>query len=696
MKYVVVCWLFFCISCSIVCAVSCQESKDMQNKNHEFIGLKEDVTFVTQQNDQLLPQLKNNIIVLSKGMPSDHPAVLFKLAYLLHYYWLLKMVDNDAVCSIVSNCYALRYFLSFSDEQKKICKHELAQQNEPVASLIQAVEKLSSNNINQEIMKLLTQSQDDTLQAILLSASIYAAPTHLLMTQGCDDRLVLDTTTKLNRYYTSPLPCNDTIFRSSSTTSHSSEEAFLQAEQLRQELLLKTLKKPDEPVFDNAMHKIRQRLANVFLNSSTNKTSINFFASGTNAEYLPSFLALAGHQQWVDTGSIGKKHLVTNFVAAETEIGSKSSLAAQMKHISSLLPTGESVMVNTMLNQFPEGVMNVVSLPARNFESGEVIELPILEAELEGKIENLITQHNQQVVLHTVHYAKTGVHMPSYEFACRMKKTYSDSIVVFADAAQTRCSRELINNYLKNDIIVLLSGSKFYSGPSFTGIILMPESQTRVLNNSSLFVPSGLQDYCSAYDFDQSLVNMRSKLSTWKNVGLLLRLCASMSEIEQLFNLPESARESIISSWSARAKSLIELDDCFECVSANTDFTDNIAQTNTVYPFKVADENGKCFDMDQLKKMHRWMTLDLSLNMPHTVSHQEKKVAAKKCLLGQPVKIANQDGREIGAIRLAFGVQTLRAIVQSGLEQEFENDKIIIAKLHLIKRHFEFLDKQSL
>src|SRR5690606_7791087 len=51
---------------------------------------------------------------------------------------------------------------------------------------------------------------------------------------------------------------------------------------------------------------------------------------------------------------------------------------------------------------------------------------------------------------------------------------YGEAIDVVVDACQGRISIRMVNEYLKLGAAVLFTGSKFYSGPPFSGALLLP------------------------------------------------------------------------------------------------------------------------------------------------------------------------------------------------------------------------------
>jgi len=112
--------------------------------------------------------------------------------------------------------------------------------------------------------------------------------------------------------------------------------------------------------------------------------------------------------------------------------------------------------------------VELVKFPCRNLDG-----TPIYNENIESKIHEVIKEaflKKQIVVLHLVYVSKTGMESPFRAFIEKLKTEYNEQdIYIVVDASQFRCSKEDIKIFLNNGYIVILTGSKFMSGPPFSG-----------------------------------------------------------------------------------------------------------------------------------------------------------------------------------------------------------------------------------
>lgn len=145
-------------------------------------------------------------------------------------------------------------------------------------------------------------------------AKTYAS-TAAILASGGDDRQTV-TSNGLNKYFTSTFP-RDIIGRGSCTCSNVSSEGFLIAETAKLDLLKVLLKANSDDSrnceFDSANQSIIQRLKVLFQCSG----EIVLFPSGSDAEYLPTLLALIRSRLLlaVKTSYVGVK-VFNNVIAA--------------------------------------------------------------------------------------------------------------------------------------------------------------------------------------------------------------------------------------------------------------------------------------------------------------------------------------------------------------------------------------------
>ena len=161
----------------------------------------------------------------------------------------------------------------------------------------------------------------------------FAVPTEVLLASGGDSRLLIDPTTRLNKYGCSSSPRPEAITFSNCTASSPSDLGFRAAEQMRQSMLTSCLAIQDcIAPFTAAIEQCREELYSALSLNNSPGTEVLLAASGTDCESYALDFALADHDV-----------PVTTIVIAPDEIGSGSMQAAQGLHFDKSAPLKREV-----------------------------------------------------------------------------------------------------------------------------------------------------------------------------------------------------------------------------------------------------------------------------------------------------------------------------------------------------------------
>jgi len=530
--------------------------------------------------------------------------------------------------------------------------------------------------------------------------SLLAQSTEVLMATGGDERLHIDHRSGVSKYYTAPKPCNTIILRSSCTSSFPTEDSFLYA-QSRHRLLTQALceNKLDD-MFEDLTHQVRLDIQDVFGCKKLNPYVI-LTPSGTDAEMIFSLMGLARSKQHEKKSSSSR---VLNIVLAAGELGGGTALACGLRYFNAYLPNGTKVSEQQLLHGVSEQDITTFPIPARDPMTGIMPSQKQLEKYLEHVISEAIEEKNQYVILHAVHCSKTGMGIPSFEFIKNIKKRYHESLIVVVDMAQMRCSDQTVSQYLQENICVLMTGSKFFEGPAFSGAVLIPQQEGfQFINITDDQLPTGIKSYVTKYEVDTRLTVLRSMLSRDKNIGLFLRWSAALYMIKNVYKIPELIRDTCASRWVSSVQALVEKTPHVELLHgqvANFTLAEPwalLGGVNTIIPVKIISaRDKKALSFNQLKKVHAWMARDITDLLPEGVSEREKSVAKQCCLVGQPVLMA-QGYQELAVLRIALGASMLLGLrkkehdiqdLHDIVEQLLIQDHIVLEKLSLIGKYF--------
>jgi hypothetical protein len=186
------------------------------------------------------------------------------------------------------------------------------------------------------------------------------------------------------------------------------------------------------------------------------------------------------------------------------------------------------------------------------------------------------------------------------------------------------------------------------------------------------------------------------------NVGVLLRWAAGLHEMETLADATEksegglAATEAKVRDWvHAMRAAATEFGPHLEYVPA-TDYEGDwqLGGVNTIVAVRLKSEpEGPYLTTGELKKVYALMTADISefLNPESTLA--ERRVASQRCLTGQPVDIPGGS-----VLRTVLGAEQLKDLVtgKQGLDSMIEDDRVLLAKLALIARQYDYLLSHSL
>ena len=229
-----------------------------------------------------------------------------------------------------------------------------------------------------------------------------------------------------------------------------------------------------------------------------------------------------------------------------------------------------------------------------------------------------------KVLLVLVDVSKTGMVAPTPACAQHLKARFPDHVEVLVDASQFRIGRLTLRAYLEAGFWVAVTGSKFLTGPAFSGALLIPESSGRILSA------------------DQG-----------GNIGLLLRWEAAIAELRAFAAVSEAAVENFLSRFADTVQKRLAEDSRLEPLpvpglSRPHPGWDTV---QTIFPFRLKTQDGGFLCLEEAKRIHALLSEDMSRGAAHDI-------AAFRCNLGQPVAC--------GALRLCSSSRLVVDSVENG------------------------------
>ncbi|GGC62054.1 hypothetical protein [Undibacterium terreum] len=385
---------------------------------------------------------------------------------------------------------------------------------------------------------------------MIVSVPAYVLPdTAALLVSGGDERIALDTFHQKNKYGCRATYTNGLVGFGSCTASGISAEGFAAAERLRARIAGELRHFSPVEVYRREMRRMRRAVLDLCGLSGT-ATDLIFAASGTDIHLIAAQLA--------STLSDAPLHII--MVCAE-ESGSGVPHALGGRHFSAA--TASSLNAGKGEPIAAHAIAGVSHVALRNAQ-GAARDLADIDADVSGQAQAAISA-GQHVLLVVTDVSKTGCIAPSPQCAIQLQHQYRRRLHVLVDACQWRITHSSLRAYLEQGFMVAITGSKFASGPSFSGALLLPDAMRQLLHGKDL--TAAIHNYSIRDDWPEYYLAAHS-LEPDFNFGLLLRWEVALHELRAFYAIPEARARYFMQRFSARVLQRLNEDDCFEVLDS--------------------------------------------------------------------------------------------------------------------------------
>lgn len=455
------------------------------------------------------------------------------------------------------------------------------------------------------------------------------APLEQLLVAGGDSRLQINPAEGTNAYFCRPSPSPDTLEFSSSTASSISERGFDAAGQARDALMRAALSDGIEAAFDARLDAMRDQLRQLLGLSAD--IDIVFSASGTDAQLqvLHCGRALLGPS-------------MSNVVVGADQTGSGTVFTARGQHFGERTASDHLVTKGALLDGLPAPI-DSVALPLGNGR-GEFCSDSEIDARVYDAVERL-TFARRSVLLHAMDCSKLGRHAPSDELLLQIAARWPREVLIAIDACQMRLSRRQIAWYLDAGFMVLITGSKYFTGPPFSGALLLPPALSKRIKATGPDL-TGLKVYGQQGDWPQHWRAARAQLPTGPNFGQWLRWEAALAEIAGYYAVPDTFRQQALHELGSLIARLIGASPNLQLLPqqpADAGSGNEEMALPTIFPFALK-QDGAALPVAACKDIHRKLALPPDRD-------------EAPCLLGQPVEWPQADGGSCGVLRLCLSAR---------------------------------------
>ncbi len=504
-------------------------------------------------------------------------------------------------------------------------------------------------------------------------------PAEWLMQTGGDARLSVDPATGLNGYGCSHRPRPWAVTFASSTASSSSERGYGGAEAMRQRILHGA--RAGDAVAD-ALRRVRADIAASY--GLPADSLVALAPSGTDCELFATAMA----QLHPDARPL------TVVLVAPEETGRGVPLAAAGRHFADGTARGIAVDCGAVIEGFRRDTL-VETVPLRD-PAGRVRPSAEVSAEC-GRIAAAAVSAGRRALLHRVDVSKTGLLAPEWDALRAIQRRCPARVDVVVDACQARLSAGRVQAYLAQGWAVLLTGSKFLTGPPFAGAAVFPAAMAERLSARSL--PAGLRDYSGRAEWPA--VPAAAVLHPGGNAGLALRWAAALAELQAFDAVEDDAKHHAIALFSAGICHALGASDDFHLLEVPPLRRGGAAcwdELRTIHSFAIRHpEMDGWMDCDTARQVYAWLNADLGPLLPDAIGADAKRLARRRFHAGQPAKLVLA-GQEAGVLRVSAGARLVSGEPshaclppQERLDREVGDATALLGKVSLILRHWTVL-----
>jgi hypothetical protein len=262
-------------------------------------------------------------------------------------------------------------------------------------------------------------------------------------------------------------------------------------------------------------------------------------------------------------------------------------------------------------------------------------------------VEHALGNHDH-VLLQAMEASKFGWKAPSDALLGEIATRWPGRVQIVADACQLRISRDRLAALLDKGMMVLVTGSKFFTGPAFSGALLVPRGLAAKIAIAS--VPAGqLAGYATRFDWPARWTGLRNRFSHNFNFGQWLRWEAALEEMRLYYAVPRDFREHIAQVFCEEMQGFVGAAPHLAFLEGGAEF---VPTRPTIFPLRLM-QDGESLSAQTCAEIYRAMRRDLSARGAST---QESDLLRMACQAGQPVALAHGNA----ALRFSLSARIVR------------------------------------
>lgn len=519
--------------------------------------------------------------------------------------------------------------------------------------------------------------------------------TEALMISGGDTRLAVSPETGLNRYGATARPRPEAVHFSSSTASSVAEHGFLLCDLVRRELktAAQALGGPAAayPIAVDALTGLFGALLGLRTEGSTAQLDVAAAPSGTDLELLAVAIARAQPLPGEDAPAP-----LTNILIAPEETGRGVVLAAAGRYFDDVSATGAAVEKGA--EAWPGAAIRVETVAIRDADGA-----PRAQAAIDADVTalaKLAIAAGRRVLIHTLPSSKTGLEGPSDRAVARIKAAHRGRVDVVVDACQFRASPATVAGWVRRGWMVQVTGSKFLTGPPFSGAMLLPARlRDRATGVGQLLAAApgvgSTEDWCAAWR-----AWMPKDARGRPNFGAVMRWLPALLEARMFGGLTDAfkryafdAFQEAVSQRLAESRLLTVIPPRAEAAEPDEAF----AWNHTIVCFTVSEpvaDGVRALSAEDCVAAFKLLNSDVAARLPD-LPRAERALLRRPAHIGQPVTVGGGGAQPATFLRMVLGARYFNTIAtaepsasEAAMRSEIADAVRALDKLELIARHW--------
>ena len=509
------------------------------------------------------------------------------------------------------------------------------------------------------------------------------APVERLLISGGDSRLTLDPKTGFNKYGVPPRPRPEAVHFSSSTASAVSDYGFMYCDILRRDLLSSVLRN------DAGEAELARRAADAtgralcgLLNLATDTADVAIAPSGTDVELLTVMVALAG----------AKERKLTNILIAPEETGRGVKFAAAGRYYDDLAATGAPIRKDSAA--WPDAAIEVREIAIRD-RHGAPRKMEELDDEFIRAGASALAAGGH-VLAHILASSKTGLSAPSTRAIETLLRLAPDRVDVAVDACQMRSAFEDMGALVERGWMVQISGSKFLTGPPFSGALVAPAHlRTRVERVGQLLAAA--PGVGRAEDWTRWWADRLPRNETLgpPSFGPVFRWLPAILEAQLFASLPKEFRRWAFEQFRAAIIGRLGASKWLRPIDLDRMPEEEAGALSrlSIVSFQVLGQraDGSLSPLDETccRAIFELLNVD-AVDRLGELSGPERALAAQPSHIGQPVALMRAEG-PIAVLRMVLGARFFSIVgyagagsIEAALQSEISDALRAIGKLELL------------